>query len=171
MPASSPRALAAARYGNWCRCRSSSSRGNSSCPYNIAERDMSPSSSEYPTPTSPWMRRISASVAAVLGLALASACAHAPTRTAEVPAPCAGQRMLVVNNHTDLTVDVYAYSRGSTPRFVGTAAPGSHELYLGEASGPFAAKVAGGKQVVAATGTQEPHVMDRVTFDTSCRTS
>ncbi|HET7563983.1 MAG TPA: hypothetical protein VFJ96_03230 [Gemmatimonadaceae bacterium] len=66
---------------------------------------------------------------------------------------------------------MYAYSRGSTPRFVGTAGPGSHELYLGEASGPFAAKVAGGKQVVAATGTQEPHVMDRVTFDTSCRTS
>jgi hypothetical protein len=32
-----------------------------------------------------------------------------PQQTAEAPAPCAGQRMLVVNNHTDLTVDVYAY--------------------------------------------------------------
>src|SRR5690348_16484510 len=118
--ASSPRALTGVRCHSSYRCRSRSRWINSSCPLDIAEGEMSPFRPGCATRASTSFRCVSRTVAAALGLALATACAHVSQQTAEAPAPCVGQRMLVVNNHTDLTVDVYAYSRGSTPRFVGT---------------------------------------------------
>jgi len=120
-------------------------------------------------PSRSHIRHLRAPLTVAVGGALMSACAHTPPRTADVGQPCAGRRMLVVHNHTDIAVDVYAYSLGAAREFLGTANPGDHELYLGRATEPFVAKAAGGKQIVVATGSQEPHVMDRITSDTSCR--
>lgn len=106
---------------------------------------------------------------ATAGVALLAACS--PTRPAaegSSPAPCAGTRVLVVQNGAEEAVNVFALN-GRTSTEIGTAAPGKKEITLAStlrATSFYATAVS--RQVFAGSPQAAP-TDTRVSFTLECR--
>jgi hypothetical protein len=102
------------------------------------------------------------------GLVVASACSKSTPPSQIGPAPCAGTRVLVVQNGADEAVNVYALNgRNSTE--IGTAAPGRKEITLAanqRATSFFAVAVS--RLAISGSAMAAP-VDTRVIFQLQCR--
>ena len=106
---------------------------------------------------------------AVVSLALASGCSKStPQSQASSPVPCAGTRVLIVQNGADEAVNVYAMNgRNSTE--IGTAAPGRKEITLAtnqRATSFYAVAVS---RLAISGSAQAAPVDTRVVFQLQCR--
>jgi hypothetical protein len=92
-------------------------------------------------------RRAAVATALALTAAAASGCGGLYQRPQQSGAdtPCDGQQYLNVRNSLESTLELYGYV-GSTPRYLGSVAPGTQRILLAEPVGSVYAEL-GGRRV------------------------